>query len=134
MIFVAGAKGEIMSEYIDREKVILVVRHAWAKGLEPTQYIERIPAADVAPVEWHAIEDCLPDVHLTRKICERVGVLVVVSDGGVRRTRFRSYERADVRGKTVCRWKYPRDRISHEHITHWAYLPEPPKEETDELD
>lgn len=37
-------------EYIDREKVILAVRHAWAKGLEPTQYIEQIPAADVAEV------------------------------------------------------------------------------------
>lgn len=39
-----------MSEYVDRKKVILAVRHAWAKGLEPTQYIEQIPAADVAPV------------------------------------------------------------------------------------
>ena len=37
-------------EYIDREEVILAVRHAWAKGLEPTQYIEQIPAADVAEV------------------------------------------------------------------------------------
>ena len=37
-------------EYIDREKAILAVRHAWAKGLEPTQYIEQIPAADVAPM------------------------------------------------------------------------------------
>lgn len=37
-------------EYIDREKVISAVRHAWAKGLEPTQYIEQIPAADVAEV------------------------------------------------------------------------------------
>lgn len=37
-------------EYIDREKAILVVRHAWAKGLEPTQYIEQIPAADVVEV------------------------------------------------------------------------------------
>lgn len=37
-------------EYIDREKVILAVRHAWAKGLEPMQYIEQIPAADVTPV------------------------------------------------------------------------------------
>lgn len=35
--------------YIDREEVILTVKHAWAKGLEPTQYIEQIPAADVAP-------------------------------------------------------------------------------------
>ena len=37
-------------EYIDREKAILAVRHAWAKGLEPTQYIEQIPAADVTLV------------------------------------------------------------------------------------
>lgn len=37
-------------EYIGREEVILAVRHAWAKGLEPTQYIEQIPAADVTPV------------------------------------------------------------------------------------
>lgn len=37
-------------EYIDREEAILAVRHAWAKGLEPTQYIEQIPAADVAEV------------------------------------------------------------------------------------
>lgn len=45
-------------EYIDREKVILAVRHAWAKGLEPTQYIEQIPAADVAPVvHGRKIED-----------------------------------------------------------------------------
>lgn len=37
-------------EYIDREEAILAAKHAWAKGLEPTQYIEQIPAADVAPV------------------------------------------------------------------------------------
>lgn len=37
-------------EYIGREEAILAVRHSWAKGLEPTQYIEQIPAADVAPV------------------------------------------------------------------------------------
>lgn len=46
-------------EYIDREKVILAVRHAWAKGLEPTQYIEQIPAADVTPVvhgRWIGID------------------------------------------------------------------------------
>lgn len=62
MIFVAGAKGEIMSEYIDREKVMLVVKHAWAKGLEPTQYIEQIPAADVVPVvhgRWEYIPQTL---------------------------------------------------------------------------
>ena len=37
-------------EYIGREEAILAVRHAWAKGLEPTQYIEQIPAANVIEV------------------------------------------------------------------------------------
>ena len=36
-----------MAEYIERETVIKAVKHAWAKGLEPTQYIDIIPAADV---------------------------------------------------------------------------------------
>ena len=40
----------IMAEYINREEAIEAAKHAWAKGLEPSQYIEIIPAADVAPV------------------------------------------------------------------------------------
>lgn len=39
-----------MAEYIEREAVNKAVKHALAKGLEPTQYIDIIPAADVAPV------------------------------------------------------------------------------------
>ena len=39
-----------MAEYIEREAVIEAVKHAWAKGLEPSQYIEIIPSADVASV------------------------------------------------------------------------------------
>ena len=39
-----------MAEYIERDAAINAVRHAWAKDLEPTQYIEDIPAADVVPV------------------------------------------------------------------------------------
>lgn len=39
-----------MAEYIEREAVLEAVKHAWAEGLEPSQYIEIIPAADVAPV------------------------------------------------------------------------------------
>ena len=38
-------------EYIKREEAIEVIKHAWAKGLEPSQYIEIITAADVAPVQ-----------------------------------------------------------------------------------
>lgn len=39
-----------MADYIRREAAIEAVKHAWAKGLEPSQYIEILPAADVAPV------------------------------------------------------------------------------------
>ena len=42
-------------DYISREDAISCVKHAWAKGLEPTQYIEEIPAAaDV--VTWEFLE------------------------------------------------------------------------------
>ena len=39
-----------MDEYIERECAIEAVKHAWAKGLEPSQYLEIIPSADVATV------------------------------------------------------------------------------------
>ena len=39
-----------MDEYIERSAEIEAAKHAWAKGLEPSQYIEILPAADVAPV------------------------------------------------------------------------------------
>lgn len=39
-----------MAEYIERSAAIKAAKHAWAKGLEPSQYIEVLPAADVAPV------------------------------------------------------------------------------------
>lgn len=40
----------MMDEYIKREEAIEAAKHAWAKGLEPSQYLEIVPAADVAPV------------------------------------------------------------------------------------
>ena len=39
-----------MAEYIEREAAIKAAKHAWAKGLEPRQYIEIVPAADVVEV------------------------------------------------------------------------------------
>ena len=39
-----------MGECIERSAAIKAAKHAWAKGLEPSQYIEALPAADVAPV------------------------------------------------------------------------------------
>lgn len=41
-----------MIEYIEREAAMRATRHAWGEGLEPSQYIEIIPAADVAPVVY----------------------------------------------------------------------------------
>ena len=49
-----------MAEYIKRSAAIEAAKHAWAKGLEPSQYIEVLPAADVAPVvhaRWIARSD-----------------------------------------------------------------------------
>ena len=39
-----------MAEYIEHSAAIEAAKHAWAKGLEPSQYIEALPAADVAQV------------------------------------------------------------------------------------
>lgn len=41
-----------MAEYIERSAAIETAKHAWAKGLEPSQYIEALPAADVAQVVY----------------------------------------------------------------------------------
>ena len=41
-----------MAAYIERSAAIEAAKHAWAKGLEPSQYIEALPAADVAPVVY----------------------------------------------------------------------------------
>lgn len=51
-----------MAEYIERSAAIEAAKHAWAKGLEPSQYIETLPAADVAPVvhaRWIYVEETL---------------------------------------------------------------------------
>ena len=54
-----------MDEYIKREAAIEAVKHAWAKGLEPSQYIEIIPAVDAVPVvrcrecKHRGTDDCI---------------------------------------------------------------------------
>ena len=42
-------------DLISRADAIQAVRHAWAKGLEPSQYIEIVPSVDAVQVvhgEW----------------------------------------------------------------------------------
>ena len=50
-----------MAEYIERAAAIESAKHAWAKGLEPSQYLEIIPVADVAPVRHRR---WIPAVHV----------------------------------------------------------------------
>lgn len=50
-----------MDEYIERSAAIEAAKHAWAKGLEPSQYIEALPAAD--KVEDAPTVDAVPVVY-----------------------------------------------------------------------
>lgn len=72
-----------MSEYIERKTAMLVARHAWGKGLEPSQYIEIIPAADVAPVV--RCKDCAytreKDEYESVYLCDEC-VICTHSEGG----------------------------------------------------
>ena len=73
-----------MDVYIKRGEAIEAVKHAWAKGLEPSQYIEVIPAADVAPVvhgRWiNAYPDIEPNPLFMYGICSNCGFEQGLSD------------------------------------------------------
>lgn len=94
-------------EYISREAAIEAVKHAWAKGLEPSQYIEILPAADVAEVVHGT-----PVTEVRKKTIvgyhEEIGVLA-----GDRSTLYRRnmvhadipYDNCPICGATLCsRW------------------------------
>lgn len=77
-----------MDEYIERSAAIEAAKHAWAKGLEPSQYIETLPAADVAPIEaLERLRDemCAQDL-ITMEGLRRLNTLIwkytTVHDGG----------------------------------------------------
>ena len=77
-----------MAEYIERSAAIEAAKHAWAKGLEPSQYIEALPAADVAPIEaLERLRDELCEQDLiTMEGLRRLNTLIwkytTVHDGG----------------------------------------------------
>ena len=102
-----------MAEYIERECAIKAVKHAWAKGLEPSQYIEIISAADVATVqEWISVKDRLPE--------EKVNCIVYY--------RHAYCDNDDYWAIGMCFYdgeKFQMDLLYK--VTHWQYLPQPPK-------
>ena len=118
-----------MDEYIEREAAIEAVKHAWAKGLEPSQYIEIIPAADVAPVqEWISVNDRLPE--------EDNNYIVTVCDEGCSDGEGIWYSTVVVVAeyyKGSWTWYDGGSEYSLEDIvTHWMPLPQPPKGERKE--
>lgn len=63
-----------MAEYIERSAAIEAAKHAWAKGLEPSQYIEALPAADVAPVvygRWEQVKEWATKAKYRCSVCGR---------------------------------------------------------------
>lgn len=65
-----------MDEYIERKAAIQSAKRAWAKGLEPSQYIEIIPAADVAPVR-HGRWD-VDGVYVVCSVCNSLTLSPIV--------------------------------------------------------
>lgn len=88
--------------------------------------LEDFPAVSVP--QWISVKDRLPDVNRTGSGYEEI--TVIATDG--ERVRPMIYERACVRDKTKCRWKWIWDRIyKGKPIVAWMLLPEPPKGEND---
>jgi len=54
-------------DVISRQAAIDAVKHAWAKGLEPSQYIEELPSAQPEPCE----DDPRADVYY---LAEKIGI------------------------------------------------------------
>ena len=67
-----------MDEYIKREEAIEAAKHAWAKGLEPSQYIEIIPSDDVAPVRHGRWEWDTEDIYRCSNCAEKSHVKEVM--------------------------------------------------------
>ena len=75
---------------------------------------------------WISVEERLPDVNKSASGYEQVTVIATDGKG----VRPMIYERACVKGKTKCRWKWIWDRIYDGNpIIYWMPLPESPKEE-----
>lgn len=115
-------------------------QEAYAAGFTDCEAIVRIapvfiPSAfdcdTTSTVEWHNVNDQLPNVDKTSGDFESTTVIVAILQGNMFRSDIRIYERAKARGKVVYRWKYPWDVISDEKIEWWAYIPSLPKRITE---
>ena len=108
---------ELLNECFSGEEISAedAVRMALRKVLDA-------PTLDVAPgihASWISVDDALP-------VMQTDGEKGFIVCNG-KKVIFLLYERATVRGKTVCRWKYAWYKIyDGPKITHWMALPELP--------
>lgn len=61
-----------MDDLISRQDAMDAVKHAWAKGLEPTQYIEDLPSAQPEPLTDKEQRIFLAAMGREEKVCEEV--------------------------------------------------------------
>jgi hypothetical protein len=61
-----------MSDLIERQAAIDAAKHAWEKGLEPTQYIEIVPSAQPEPLTDKEQRIFLAAMGREEKVCKQV--------------------------------------------------------------
>lgn len=108
---------DALKEYIKKTDLTAVERGALL------QAISNMPTL-TPPNEWVSVEERLPELP-EKDWCSKM-VISCDKNGHVAPM---IWERAQVRGKMIERWKYHWDRIyDGAGITHWMPLPDPPKE------
>ena len=101
----------------DREKY-----DAWEEIIDALENLPTLTPQN----EWVSVEERLPELP-DASWCSR-SIIVCDKDSNVASLLW---ARAQVRGKTVERWKYHWGRIyDGPEITHWMPLPAPPETET----
>lgn len=68
----ANNSTELANDCISRQAAIDAVRHAWAKGLEPSQYIEELPSAQPEPLTDKEQRIFLAAMGREEKVCAEV--------------------------------------------------------------
>ena len=104
-----GGRMEVirMDDLIKRKAAIDAVKHAWAKGLEPTQYLEELPSAQ-------------PE-HIRINLNELIKVKL--TDWG-KKIYYHQYDMVNrIVGKEVCKPKLPKeDENGYTEFQLWCFI------------
>lgn len=113
-----------MADYIEREKVIELIDYHQEEYCEAESYfgllkedLQKLPSADVAPMEWIPVTERLPDFE-GMCLCMR-----------------KSYSKANFRHQEIMYFDYDEQAfcsnadgvfVADGNVTHWMRLPKPP--------